>query len=79
MCVCVCGGRKRRREKDHEATIPKMADMRTSDHVWLQEVTALGLSETMAAAPRAPRVALRHTQRPTVRVNTLNALDEQLC
>ncbi len=56
----------------------KMADMNTSNHVWTREMTALGLSKTMVAAPLAPRVPLKHTQWQTARLNTLNALDEQL-
>ncbi len=56
----------------------KMADMNTSGHVYSREVTVLGLSETMAAALLTPRVPLRHTQWRTARLNTLNALDEQL-
>ncbi len=76
-CVCVCVGRERERERQ-DMTMSKMADVNTSDHVWSWEATALGLSETMAAAPLAPRVPLKHTQRRTARLNTLNALDEQL-
>ncbi len=64
VCVCVCmhveegRGTERERERengngvhgDHMATISKLAGMNTSDHVWLQEVTTLGLSKTMVAA-----------------------------
>ncbi len=56
------------------ALMSKMADVYMSNHV----VTALGLSKTMVAAPLAPHVPLKHTQWRAARLNTLNALNEQL-
>ncbi len=57
-----------------------MADVTMSRHMSVTGSDALRLSETMAAAPLAPRLLLKaHTRWRKTKLNTLNAHKTGLC